>query len=303
MTGFPTRLIDLIRCPKDLGRLAIIRSGPSKYVLAGEVGCETCMTRYKIRDGILRLLPEQDPLPVIVQHEQQERDTGAQQYDAHFSDWAHSVELSAVLPEVVSGSKKTILDLACGTGRITTKLLPHADAILASDLSEESLRVLSRKLDDGANVGLIWSDATQLRIVPESVNLVVSTQLLEHIPSTGQRAKFLEGVHSALSKDGVFLLTVYYYSSLRRLLRRRQEGRHVNGIFYRRFTRAEIKKEFAGLFQIGALRPIQIDPRLLRSSLPIVDSIVHGLEKTFVRDLIGQLLFVKASKTVSEATN
>lgn len=302
MTGFPVRLIDLVLCPKDLGRLRTTQSGSAKYILDGEVRCETCMTAYKIRDGILGLLPEQGSLPVVVQHEQQERDAGAERYDAHFSAWANSVELSAVLPEVISGSRRTILDLACGTGRITTELLPYSDAILASDFSEESLRVLARKLGDGANVGLIWSDATQLRIAPASVNLVVSTQLLEHIPDPDQRAKFLDGVHSALSKDGIFLLTVYYYSFLRRLLRRRQEGRHANGIFYRRFTRMEVKREFAGLFQIGALRPIQIDPRLLRS-LPLLGGIIGGLEKTFVRDLIGQLLFVKASKTISEAMN
>jgi len=303
MTKFPIRLIELVLCPKDLGKLTATQSVSARYISDGVVRCETCSSAYEIREGILKLLPEQASLPVVVQHEQQERDAGAGKYDEHFSEWANLVELSAVLAEVMSGPRKTILDLACGTGRITTELLSHSDAVLASDVSEESLRVLARKLDGGENIGLIWSDATQLRITPGSVNMVISTQLLEHIPSVEQRAKFLEGVHTALSKDGVFVLTVYYYSTLRRLLGRRQEGRHANGIFYRRFTRTEVKRELGGLFKIGALRPIQVDPRLLHTSLPISDHIIHGLEKTFMRDLIGQLLFVKASKSMNEVAH
>jgi SAM-dependent methyltransferase len=296
VSGFPIQLIGLVLCPKDSGMLAVAEATQSKYVEAGIAHCVRCGASYEIRDGILRILPGQEPLDPVSLDEQDERDLKADSYDAHFSEWANSVELAAVLEDKSTFMDKIVLDLACGTGRVTTHLLPHARAILASDLSEASLRVLAQKVGAGANIGLVWGDATQLRVAPESFDLALSTQLLEHIPSADKRAKFLHGIHSALTQTGVLLLTVYYYSTLRRLLRRHQEGHHSNGIYYRRFSREEIKKELSGLFRIGALRPIQIDPRLFPSSLPIANWLAENLEKTIMRDLMGQLLFVEASK-------
>jgi len=294
--AFPVELLSLVLCPKDSGALVVPGNAPPQFVETGVTQCGRCAATYEIRKGILRILPGQQPLDPVTREEQSERDLQAEKYDAHFSAWANSVEMSALLRESAASFGKIILDLACGTGRITTRLLPNARGILASDLSEESLAVLSKKLSPGANIGLVWADATQLRIAPESVDLVISTQLLEHIPSADQRARFLEGVHSALTADGIFLLTVYYYSIFRRLAGRRQEGHHANGIFYRRFTGEEIMRDFSGLFQIGKLQPIQVDPRLFRGSFPILNWIARGLEKTFFPSLIGQLLFVKASK-------
>jgi cyclopropane fatty-acyl-phospholipid synthase-like methyltransferase len=190
----------------------------------------------------------------------------------------------------------TVLDLACGTGRVTVRLLQRARTVLAADLSEESLRVLAQKIGTTENLGLVWADTVQMRIAPETIDLAVSTQLFEHIPTVQQRAEFLEGVRAALKPEGIFLLTVYFYSFLRRFLRKEQQGFHAGGIFYRRFTRAEIETEMSDFFRIAKLRPIQIDPRLLVSLLTDTSWVAAGLEKTFLRELVGHLLFVKAIK-------
>ena len=234
--GFPIGLIRLVLCPKDSGTLAVAEATQLKYIDTGVARCVRCGASYQIRHGILRILPGQEPLDPISINEQGERDLRADGYDAHFSESANSVELAAVLKERSSFLDKTVLDVASGTGRVTTRLLPHARAVLASDMSEASLQVFAQKVRAESNLGLVWADATQLRVAPGTVDLAVSTQLLEHIPTTAKRIKFLQGVHSALTRAGVLLLTVYYYSTLRRLLRRHQEGHHSNGIFYRRFT-------------------------------------------------------------------
>lgn len=293
--AFPVELIGMVRCPKDSGTLALSEPAGAEHITIGAARCSGCGAGYEIRDGILRLLPGQQPLDSIARDEQKARDLKADRYDAHFSEFANAVELSAILNEGTPLFGKTILDLACGTGRITAHLLPFARTILAVDLSEESLRALAQKVGAGANIGLIWSDVTQLRIAPETVDLTISTQLLEHIPTVEQRARFLEGVRASLKPEGIFLLTVYYYSSLRRLLRKRQEGFHSGGIFYRRFTRGEIEREFSGLFRIAKLRPMQIDPRFLPAPF-LASWLPSTLERTFLRGVIGQLLFVKATK-------
>lgn len=294
--AFPVKLLRLVICPKDSGVLIPAQTMQSQYIETGVARCDKCGAGYEIRNGILRILPDQQPVDALTRDEQVERDLNAERYDTHFSDWANSVEFSRLFEERSSFSGKIILDLACGTGRVTTHLIRHAQGILASDLSEQSLAVLSRNVGARANIGLIWSDATQLRLLPGTVDFAISTQLLEHIPTAEKRAQFIERVHTALRPDGVFLLTVYYYSMLRRLLRRPQEGYHANGIFYHRFTIKEIGEGLSGLFQVREMCPIQVDPRLFRGSYRFSNRIARVLEQAFLPSLIGQLLFIKANK-------
>lgn len=293
---FPSALIELILCPKDLGNLVVCEPARADRVATGTVQCRKCNARYNIVNGILRLLPGQRPLDAVAKDEQLARDLKAEHYDAHFSEVANRVEISTILQESIPLAGVTVLDLACGTGRVTVRLLRDARTVIAADLSEESLRVLAQKIGTTEKLGLVWADTIQMRTAPQTIDLAVSTQLLEHIPTVQQRAEFLEGVGAALKPGGIFLLTVYYYSFLRRFLGKRQEGFHAGGIFYRRFTRAEIENEMSNFFVIAKLRPIQIDPRLLSSMLTETSWLAAGLEKTFLRELVGHLLFVKAIK-------
>jgi ubiquinone/menaquinone biosynthesis C-methylase UbiE len=276
--------------------LALCEPAEASRIAMGAVRCRKCSARYDIVNGILRLLPGQRPLGTIAKDEQRARDLKAEHYDAHFSEIANRVEISTILQETAIFVGANVLDLACGTGRITARLLPDARTVLAADLSEESLRVLAQKIGTTEKLGLVWADTIQMRIAPGTIDLAVSTQLLEHISTVQQRSEFLEGVSAALKPGGSFILTVYYYSLLRRFLRKRQQGFHAGGIFYRRFTRAEIENEMSNFFTIAKLRPIQIDPRLLPSSLRHMTWLAAALEKTFLRELVGHLLFVKAIK-------
>ena len=271
-------------------------SSSQVHVVAGHLRCTDCGTLYEIRDGILRLLPAQAFMDPFMAKEQETRDVSASRYDSHFSEWENAVEVAAIMNEKALFLKKTILDLACGTGRITTHILPHAGAIISVDISEESLRILGQKAGPCGKLGLVWSDATQLRLLPDAFDLALSTQLLEHLPSIEGRKRFLKSVYTALNPSGVFVLTAYYYSSLRRLLRRSQEGFHSNGIFYHRFTRGEIESEFSGMFQILYSRPIQVDPRLIRAFGPFASRLAKVLESIVFQSLVGQLLYVRAQK-------
>jgi SAM-dependent methyltransferase len=297
--GFPVDLINRVLCPKDSGRLALSSTGVHPRVLQGWVQCDTCGTSYEIRSGILRLMPGQEEIEALVRTEQDARDEGAARYDGRFRPWENAIELSAIRSAVNFSRRGIMVDLACGTGRLTTQLAPLAEATIAVDLSENSLRVLAKKLGPGVKVGLVWSDATQLRLAAESIDLALATQFLEHIPTRAQRLRFFTSVYAALRDGGELVLSAYYYSALRALLRRKQEGFHANGIFYHRFTKSEMKSELAGLFQILWARPIQVDPRLLPVSNHATTFFANCLEKIRMPYWVGQLLLVRARKRAS----
>lgn len=299
-SGYPRDLIAIVYCPRDGKPLHASLESSVDQLFHGEVRCAGCGISYQIREGILRLLPGQRPLDTLVRDEQQARDERATRYEAHFDEWENAEELSALLADPEQFRSKTILDLACGTGRLTRTLAALAAVTLAADMSEESLRVLASQIPSGIKIGLIWGDAVQLRFAPESFDAILSTQLLEHIPGREKRVQFLRAAHSSLKTSGTFFLTAYYYSLLRRILKRKQEGFHAGGIFYHRFTVSEIRAELGGGFEILIARPLQPDRRVL-SKLPWPNSWMRtGVRHRVLARVVGQLLFVRARKRADQ---
>jgi SAM-dependent methyltransferase len=296
-SGFPRDLIAIVCCPQDGKPLHASLESSVDQLFNDEVMCAGCGISYQIREGILRLLPRQRPLDSLVRDEQKARDEGATRYEAHFNEWESAEELSALLADPEQFRSKTILDLACGTGRLTRPLAALAVATVAADMSEESLRVLASQIRPGIKIGLIWGDVVQLRFAPESFDAVLSAQLLEHIPDRGKRVQLLRAAHSSLKPSGNVFLTAYYYSLLRRILGRKQEGFHAGGIFYHRFTVSEIRAELSDGFQIVQSRPLQPDRRVL-ARLPNAGTWARkGIQKRVLARLVGQLLFIRAQKS------
>jgi ubiquinone/menaquinone biosynthesis C-methylase UbiE len=294
MVTFSVELLKFLLCPRDGGHLSLAEPTGALSVATGYIRCHRCAAAFEIADGILRLLPGQTQLDAMARQEQNARDLGAGQYDKHFTEAANHAELSVILEHSSKLQGKVMVDLACGTGRVTVHLIPYAQYIIAADLSEESLRILGQRLQGSPKIALIWSDATQVRFMPDQVDFTVTTQLFEHLSSRDQRHKLLNTIWTSLRAGGVLLMTAYYYSLLRRLMRKPNEGVHSNGIFFHRFTRQEIHHELSSLFEIADIRPIQIDPRLTRTPgfavlAPLVDNVIF-------RDLLSQLVFVKGVK-------
>jgi SAM-dependent methyltransferase len=297
-SGYPKDLIAIVCCPQDGKPLHASLESSVDRVFNGEAKCTGCGISYQIREGILRLLPGQRPLDTLVRDEQQARDDRATRYEAHFDEWENAEELSALLADPEQFRSKTILDLACGTGRLTRPVAALAAATVAADMSEVSLRVLASQVPNGIKIGLIWGDAVQLRFAPESFDAVLSTQLMQSIPGRENRVQLLRAAHSSLKPSGTLLLTLYYYSLLRRILKRKQEGFHAGGIFYHRFTIAEILAELSHGFQIVQTRCLQPDRRVLARLGSTGAWARKGIQNRVLARLVGQLLFIRAQKSM-----
>jgi len=295
-SGFPKDLIAIIRCPRDGGAFHVDLQSPRDRVLNGEVTCAACGFSYQIRNGILRLLPGQQTLDSVVRDEQKVRDDLAEGYEAHFSKWENDTEFNALFSAPVLMREKKILDLACGTGRFTRCIAAVASATIAADLSEGSLLVFASKIPQEVKIGLVWGDAVQLRFVPASFDAILSTQLLEHIPSRENRLSLLQSTYSHLKPSGALLLTVYYYSLLREVLHRNQEGFHAGGIFYHRFTTSEIRNELGAGFRVIEARPLLPDRRVLARLSWLGAWVRSGIRARILAYLVGQLLFIRAQR-------
>ena len=296
--GFSTELLEAVQCPNDGGQFVIVDEHVGDVVSEAAIRCCTCGAASEIRDGILRLLPLQRPLSPVTSKEQDARDRGADRYDAHFSEWSNAVERDAVFSDDSLFRNKVVLDLACGTGRMTIPVFGTARAIVAADFSEQSLRVLADKIAAGSKtrMGLVWCDVAQLRLAPGFFDVVICAQLLEHIPSEEQRRILLEQVATGLGATGRLLLTAYYYNLAKRLLRRPREGTHESGVFFHRFSCAEIAHAMPPTLLVSQIKALQIDPRLFPQQSMLRGWLARVLEPTVCARLLGHLVLVKAQK-------
>jgi ubiquinone/menaquinone biosynthesis C-methylase UbiE len=129
--------------------------------------------------------------------------------------------LSKALAELLRSQSRPlrILDIPCGTGRMTRFLLKQEHYVIGADVSKEMMEVAQTKVADFAAFGGFYqSDAASLSFQDDSFDCVVSVRFMGHIPSN-VRARILTEFHR-LSQHAIIEYTV---KSRVAMLRRRVE--------------------------------------------------------------------------------
>lgn len=112
----------------------------------------------------------------------------------------------AVLRALVRRSPEAILDLACGTGQLASRLsdrFPHS-RVVGCDFSAGMLQRAARR---GANVGWVRGDATCLPFADESFDTVTCTEAFHWFPD--QEAALAE-IHRVLAPGGWALIALVH---------------------------------------------------------------------------------------------
>ena len=108
-------------------------------------------------------------------------------YDAiadRFAEWQRGItgssrlrrldELMALLPE-----RPDVLELGCGAGVRSTRVLAERGRLTGVDISAEQLRRARRRIPEAT---LLHADLTEVEFAPESFDAVVSFYTLNHVP-------------------------------------------------------------------------------------------------------------------------
>ena len=101
----------------------------------------------------------------------------------------------------------TAADCGAGSGRSTSRLLPHFSLIYALEPSEGAINVLKKKFSSKSQIQILQETVGDNSIPDGSLDFAMSLGVLHHIPNTGEAIK---KIYSKLKPGGLFLCYLYY---------------------------------------------------------------------------------------------
>ncbi|MCX7957122.1 MAG: class I SAM-dependent methyltransferase [Endomicrobia bacterium] len=178
-----------------------------------------------------------------IEKEKEIRDQQAKSYDEWYlktkSVWWHKVELKVVISMLKLQPTDILLDAGCGTGLITLKLAPYVKTVYGIDHSPKSIDILLDKINknDLSNVYVKIGDICDLPFEGNFFDKIVSTGVIQHIPSLELRAKVIKEFFRVLKPKGRVVFTVYRWKGM---IRDKKEGYWSGGLYYYAFSADEI---------------------------------------------------------------
>lgn len=227
--------------------LCCVACGGDLAEKSGDFVCQSCEAVYETDSGILKMLP-----PASADDEEaRAKDSERVARDDQAADYDHMVGLKLFGMLEIPWTKKlshlskgdTLVEVGCGTGRMTVAFAPRVSRMVALDFSLESLRRCKDKLRNAGieNATLVQADATALPIRSGVADRVLSCQVLEHLPTPSAREQMVSELARVCKKDGHIVLSAYKHSLITKAIGRK-EGEHTGGIYYYRFSKHELRE-------------------------------------------------------------
>ena len=122
--------------------------------------------------------------------------------------WLHRSRLervsAAVREAAQRGATDRALEVGPGAGPYLDLLCDLYTDVVASDIESEFLRYLAGAFGGRSNLSLLEDDITASALEPESFDLILCSEVLEHIPDPGAA---LDGIASLLRPGGALVLS------------------------------------------------------------------------------------------------
>lgn len=164
---------------------------------------------YPVEAGVAVLLPRAQPLPDYAVHYQQD----AELFD-YGDEWANDPLAQTdnrrlreqILAELPSGRELLLLDVGCGSGWLSAAVLPMGHRLVSMDISTVNPAKALQKVPSDRHFGVV-ADAMQLPFVPELFDVIVASEVIEHVKDP---AAFLGSLLSHLKPGGRLIVTTPY---------------------------------------------------------------------------------------------
>ena len=126
-----------------------------------------------------------------------------------YKPWADFIE--KIIKEKYYASPELILDLGCGTGRMTVELAERGYDMIGIDYSPEMLDVARESASDrGVGERILWllQDMTEFELYGTVDVALCCLDGINHLTKPGDLKKCFSLVHNYLNPDGLFIFDV-----------------------------------------------------------------------------------------------
>ena len=106
---------------------------------------------------------------------------------------------------MVDFSGKKVLDIGCGTGRITKRLAQLSESVVGIDVSAGMLVEAEKRLEGLTNVKLLHTDGSATDFEAGEYDVVICVGSLEFVPDEN---KLFDEIYRILNPKGLFIFTI-----------------------------------------------------------------------------------------------
>ncbi len=230
------------------------------------------------------------------QSEQIARDLDAEKYESWYinSKWSLFDERERIVFSESVWTGDCLLDLWCGTGRITEEFVGRYPSIYAVDFSPKSIEILEAKELQWVSASVM--DATTMFPFQDAqFDTVISCQVIQHF-QLDDLYSCLSEVHRTLKNEWELVFSVYNYDYF--LFKNVFEEIFSNGLYVKRFNTSMIHSlmRHSG-FEVCKLSYYAVNPILHKSSGRwnyILEIILSNIP--YIRRKLGRYLLVHVKK-------
>ena len=252
-------LMDCLACPSCRGKLRF-QDGTfvDNRVENGTLECPSCQVGYSIHFGIPSFLGAADTVLTDVQEKEvRARD---QIYQARGKNFQVPVNRYPVLDAIRSAIGDChglrVLDAGCGNGQ-TMEALRLPSRLVAMDFSWSGLVNFNagRSMPE---LDLVHADGAHMPFADAAFDVVLSAEVLQHLPTEELRGKFINEMARVLGPGGKCILVAYNWSRGWQEDGIPKEGTHENGIFYHAFDAEELRRLLGREFKVKSVVGVRV---------------------------------------------
>jgi SAM-dependent methyltransferase len=131
--------------------------------------------------------------------------------------WLHCTRRDWLIAKIAECARERpgrALEVGFGAGVYVRALAGHYKEVVATDLNQSQLEHVRRRTADLANLHALIDDITDSQLPPHSFDLVLCSEVLEHIPDT---ARAITGIRRVIAPGGLLIVSTPQRHSLMEL--------------------------------------------------------------------------------------
>ncbi len=132
----------------------------------------------------------------------------AELYDVSVPDWDGEMDFYRTFACQVQDRRQSVLEVACGTGRVTTRLAREGVKIVGVDLDEEMLKVARTKSNDLSNLRWMRGDMRSFDLGEEFGLIIVPGHSFQFMCTPEDQVKALETFKHHLTPGGTLIIHI-----------------------------------------------------------------------------------------------